>query len=63
MRSKPDRRAHGFNKQHNLLEFYMLKTFAFSTSFEFSPEKSNMILFNNGSRQKELPQFKFDGQD
>ena len=63
MRSKPTRRAHGFNRQHNLLEFYMFKRFAFSTSFEFSPEKSNMILFDNGSRQKELPQLKFEGQD
>ena len=30
---------------------------------EFSSEKTNMNLFNNGSGPKELPQFKLDGQD
>ena len=30
---------------------------------EFSSENTNMILFDNGSGPKELPQFKLDGQD
>ena len=30
---------------------------------ELSSEKTNVILFNNASGPKELPQFKLDGQD
>ena len=34
-----------------------------SVQLEFSSEKTNMILFNNGSGPKELPQFKLNDQD
>ena len=33
------------------------------SGLEFSSEKTNVILFNNGSGPKELPQHKLNGQN